>query len=64
VPLDPGAAERLVCYLETIGRSSGLPRDPSVRVRFGNRWFSGSAVDMAGDPDEIMARQLVGGKYG
>lgn len=86
-----------MCYLETIGRSSRLPReieiwfaadpvrdrihllsgggdrahwvrnvqrDPSVRVRIGKRWFTGRTVDVTGDPDEVTARQLVGGKYG
>ena len=95
--LDPDAAGRSVCYLETIGRRSGRPRGieiwfaadaardriyllsggrdqahwvrnigqmPSVRVRIGERWFRGHALDISGAPDEFMARQLVGAKYG
>ncbi len=95
--LAPDLAGRSVCYLETIGRSSGQPReieiwfaaDPfrdriyllsgggdsahwvrnirstaTVRVRIGDRWFRGHAMEMTGHQDEIAARRLVGSKYG
>lgn len=87
-------AKRSVCRLETIGRTSGRPREieiwfaadgdrvyllsggrddahwvrnlranPSVRIRVGGRWLSGTAREIEGQPEDPQARQLLAAKY-
>jgi deazaflavin-dependent oxidoreductase (nitroreductase family) len=41
-----------------------IERAPAVRVRIGERRFAGMARRIEGEPDEILARHLVAGKYG
>ena len=48
-------AERSVCRLETLGRTSGLPREIEI-------WFVADG-DIEREADETRARQLLGAKY-
>ncbi|MDQ2966405.1 MAG: nitroreductase family deazaflavin-dependent oxidoreductase [Chloroflexota bacterium] len=92
--LSSADAKRSVCRLETIGRTSGRPReleiwfaadgdrvfllsggrddahwvrnlrvDPHVRIRVGGRWFTGTAREIEGQPEEPRARRLLAAKY-
>ena len=38
--------------------------NPRVRIRIGERTFTGEAREIEGTPEEIPARKLVGAKYG
>jgi deazaflavin-dependent oxidoreductase (nitroreductase family) len=40
-----------------------IVRTPTVRVRFGTDWFTGTARDITSQQHEIRARQLVAAKY-
>ncbi|MEZ0241021.1 MAG: nitroreductase/quinone reductase family protein [Chloroflexota bacterium] len=61
--------ERNRIYILAGGRESShwvrnVQANPAVRVRIAGRWFSGSATNIEGQPDEVPARHLVGAKYG
>ena len=61
--------ERDRIYILAGGRDSShwvrnVQANPAVRVRIAGRWFSGSAMNIEGQPDEGPARHLVGAKYG
>jgi deazaflavin-dependent oxidoreductase (nitroreductase family) len=37
--------------------------DPRVRIRLGERWFDGAAVEIEGGPADGLARRLLAAKY-
>ncbi len=56
-------------YLLSGGRDDAhwvrnLRASPRVRVRLGGEWFPGEARELnEADPDDLLARRLLGGKY-
>jgi deazaflavin-dependent oxidoreductase (nitroreductase family) len=55
-------------YFLSGGRDSSawvrnIAAEPAVRIRFGRRWFRGHGSWIEGGPDDLLARQLLDGKY-